>query len=355
MFARTKVIHYENQFFAGIGGEEQANVPPLWIDGPKGPGQLISQIKPQFDVVATVAAGDNYMAEDLSHRSQEVVSLIEQRIASDHELKPDLIVAGPAFNAGRYGMACAAVCQAAQQRLKIPAVTALYPENPAVENYRSQIVIVRSEASVLGMRAAMQDMLNVGRKLMEGELILPDADHTIARGIRHNYFATSNGASRALNMLMRKIAGEAYASEYTMPTFDRVPPAPPIADLTQASIAVVTSGGIVPRGNPDHIESASASRFGAYSLAGLDQISSESHCSVHGGYDTTYANEDPNRVLPIGSLRELESEGKFGHLYETYFATVGNATAVRRAVQFGREIAALLVNAGVQAVILTST
>jgi glycine reductase len=54
-------------------------------------------------------------------------------------------------------------------------------------------------------------------------------------------------------------------------------------------------------------------------------------------------------------LRELEKKGRIGSLHDTYFATVGNATSVSRAVRFGEEIAAMLVNVGVQAVVLTST
>lgn len=38
-----------------------------------------------------------------------------------------------------------------------------------------------------------------------------------------------------------------------------------------------------------------------------------------------------------------------------YYATVGNATSVARAVEFGREIGKILVADGVQGVILTST
>lgn len=43
-----------------------------------------------------------------------------------------------------------------------------------------------------------------------------------------------------------------------MPVFDKVEPAKPIEDLSKAVIAVVTTGGIVPLGNPDRIQSASA-------------------------------------------------------------------------------------------------
>lgn len=355
MTTKIKVIHYLNQFFAGIGGEDKADAKPMCMKGAQGPGRLLSKLEPELEVLATIVAGDNYMAQDLSHSVEEVVDLIEHSIRADASWRPDLLIAGPAFNAGRYGMACAAICQAVQRRLQIPAVTGLYPENPAVESYRREVIIVRTEASVLGMQPAMQAMVKVVKKLRDEKQIIPEIDHTIARGIRHNFFAASNGASRALEMLLKKLAGAAYTSEYDMPVFDRVPPAAPVPDITRATLAVVTSGGIVPRGNPDQIESASASKFGTYPLAASSPITAATHRSVHGGYDATYANQDPNRVLPIDALREMEAEGKIGRLYAHYFATVGNATSVRQAVQFGREIAALLVNAGVQAVVLTST
>jgi glycine reductase len=140
-----------------------------------------------------------------------------------------------------------------------------------------------------------------------------------------------------------------------MPVFDRVAPAPPLANPGAATIALVTSGGVVPRGNPDRIESASASRFGEYPLAGLDSLSPATHETAHGGYDPTFASADPNRVLPLDAARELERAGAIGRLHDRYYATVGNGTSVERARRFGREIAARLVRDGVQAVILTST
>lgn len=351
---KIRVIHYLNQFFAGLGGEETAGVGATWFDGPRGPGQLLANEAPDYEVVATVAAGDNFMAEDLAAGAAKVVALIEAHVG-EGDKGPDLLIAGPAFNAGRYGMACAAVCQEAYQRFGIPTVTALYDENPAVESYRRDVTIVRAGHDVMDMRAAMQRLTRAGRKLVRGEELTPSEDETLPRGVRQNYFADKSGAERAVEMLMQKLAGERFETEYAMPRFDRVTPAPAVADLKAAKVAVVTTGGIVPRGNPDRIESASASRFGAYSIAGIDGLTADSHQSVHGGYDPTYANADPNRVLPIDGLRELEKKGRIGSLHDTYYATVGNATAVRQAVRFGEEIAAMLVNVGVLAVVLTST
>ncbi len=47
-----------------------------------------------------------------------------------------------------------------------------------------------------------------------------------------------------------------------MPVFDRVEPFKALASLKDARIALVTSGGVVPKGNPDHIESSSAQKYG---------------------------------------------------------------------------------------------
>jgi len=97
-----------------------------------------------------------------------------------------------------------------------------------------------------------------------------------------------------------------------------VAPNPPVKNMAQATIALVTSGGIVPKGNPDRIEASSATKFGKYSLTGLDNLTSETHQTAHGGYDPTYANEDPDRVVPLDVMRHLEREGKIGKVFD-YF------------------------------------
>lgn len=347
-----RAVLYLNQFFAGLGGEEAASAPPQWFDGPRGPGQLIPRLDPTFQVVGTLVAGDNYVAEKLDQAVPALVALLRDRIA-DREV--DVLLAGPAFNAGRYGMACAALCESVQRELGIPAVTSLFPENPAVDSYRRQVTLVRSDADVMDMRDAMQRMLLVAGKRVRGESLDPGRDGIIPAGLRQNYFADAPGARRAVTMLMERLAGRSVTTEYAMPSFDRVAPAAGVGDVRRCTVALVTSGGIVPRGNPDRIEAANASRYGEYSLDGLDRLSADSHECVHGGYDPTYANEDPNRVLPLDAARALQRSGRIARLHGTYFATVGNATSVERAKRYGAEIAAKLVNEGVQAVVFTST
>ena len=74
----------------------------------------------------------------------------------------------------------------------------------------------------------------------------------------------------------------------------------------------------------------------------------------HFGYDNRYVIEDPNRLVPLDVLRELEEAGEV-QLHPVIYATAGVATAIEDAATFGRQIAREIGEAGVQAAILTST
>ena len=164
-----------------------------------------------------------------------------------------------------------------------------------------------------------------------------------------------SGSKRAVKMLLKKLADKPFETEFPMPDFDRVDPNPAVKDLAHAKIALVTSGGIVPKGNPDHIESSSASHYGEYDIAGVMDLTEETYETAHGGYDPVYANEDSDRVLPVDVLRDMEKEGKIGELHHLFYTTTGNGTAVASSKAFAAEFSAKLKADGVDAVILTST
>lgn len=266
-----------------------------------------------------------------------------------------MVIAGPAFNAGRYGMACGMVGKIAHD-MGIPAVSGMYPENPGVETYRQYLYIIETGNSAASMRTALPAMGKLAGKLANGEPIGPPAEEGyLSRGIRRNVFVEKRGSERAIELLLKKIKGEPFETEYPIPHFDRVEPAAAIADLSKVTVALVTSGGIVPKGNPDRIEASSASRYGKYSIAGVEALTADAFETAHGGYDPVYANDNPNRVVPVDALRQLEKEGRIGRLFPYFYSTVGNGTSVANAKKYAAEIAAELVNEGVQAVILTST
>ena len=64
MSGSLRIVHYLNQFFGGIGGEEEANRPVEVRDGPVGPGRPLQQILgDKGSIVATIICGDNYINE----------------------------------------------------------------------------------------------------------------------------------------------------------------------------------------------------------------------------------------------------------------------------------------------------
>ena len=348
--ANIKVVHYINQFFAGIGGEEKADIEPFIAEElPPVSKQLAQKLGEGFEVVGAVVCGDSYFNENMEETQKTLIEMIKS-------FDPDLFIAGPSFNAGRYGVAAGTIAKAVQEELQIPVVTGMYPENPGADMFKKDVYVIETANSAAGMRKALPKMADLAKKLAKGEEVLsPKEEGYLARGVRVNYFAEKRGSERAVDMLVKKITGEDFETEYPMPSFDRVAPSYAIEDMSKATIALVTSGGIVPKGNPDRIESSSASKYGEYSIAGIDDLTEETFETAHGGFDPVYANADPDRVLPVDVLRDLEKEGKIGSLYNKYYATVGNGTAVASAKKYGAEIAKKFLDAGVQAVILTST
>lgn len=345
-----RIVHFMNQFFGGIGGEEMAHVPPQSGKGPIGPGAVLQEVLgKQGQVVGTVICGDNYFAEDMEKAAHEVLRLIES-------YQPDLLVAGPAFNAGRYGPACGKVCHVVQEQLGISAVTGLYEENPGVDLFRRSTYIVKTANSAQGMREAMTNMVKLALKLHAREQLgTPEEEGLISRGVKKNRIAEHLASERAVDLLLKKIKGEPYRSEMRLPRFEKVPPAPPVEQLSQALIAIVVEGGLVPPENPDRIESARATRYAKYPITGKDTLTQGEFAPVSGGFEKAFGAQNPNRLCPVDVLRELEREKRIGTLYDYFYTTTGFATSLASAKQMGEAIAKELKAAQVDAVLLVST
>ena len=84
-----RVVHYLNQFFAGIGGESAAGAPVEARQGAVGPGRLLQQTLGSAGTVeATIVCGDNFF-NDERERASGMVREILRRV------KPDVMIAGP--------------------------------------------------------------------------------------------------------------------------------------------------------------------------------------------------------------------------------------------------------------------
>lgn len=345
-----RIVHYLNQFFGGIGGEDKAHVGPQVKIGPIGPGRAIQEaLGERGRVVATIICGDNYFAERIEEVTAEVINLIRSH-------QPDAVIAGPAFDAGRYGIACGAVCKGVQNQLGVPAVTGMFKENPGIDFFRKYVYIVETEDSAKRMSEVVCRMVNIVCRLAANEKIgKPSVEGYFPRGYLDNEVSDRIGAERVVSMLLAKLRGQSFESEVPLPKYDRVKPAPGIKDLRSATIALVTDGGLVPKGNPDRIEARSATRFGSYSIKGIDALNPNDYEVNHVGYSSVFVIQDPHRLVPVDVMRDLEREGVIGKLHEKFYATTGAVGIVENAKKMGQAIAKELRYEGVSGVILTST
>lgn len=350
MYRKAKVIHYMNQFFGQIGGEEKADTPPQIKEGPVGPGVLLQErLRERGDLIATVICGDDYFSTNMDQATEELLFLIKSK-------NPDIFIAGPAFNAGRYGIACGEMCKRTSKDLGIPSITGMFKENPGVELYRRSIYIIETSGSAMGMKDSLPKMVELAIKLFNDEPIgIPSEAGYFQRGIRKNIFSDKWSSERVVDMLFAKLSGGSFETEVTNPSGGRIEPAPPVREISNAKIALVTEGGLVLKGNPDRIEGARCTKFARYRIWAKNNLPAEKYECIHRGFNTSLINEDPNRLLPIDVLIDMEEQGQVGELVPFFYSTCGCGTYLNEAQRMGKEIAQNLIKDGVQGVILVAT
>src|SRR5206468_10746049 len=133
--------------------------------GAVGPGRVLEKTLGDARVEATIVCGDNFASESEAEATRAIGAELDR-------ITPDVLVAGPAFGSGRYGLACALACKVAQGR-GIPAITAMHPENPGATSARREIYIVPTGASTTSMPAALNALAPLVRRLGRGETLGP--------------------------------------------------------------------------------------------------------------------------------------------------------------------------------------
>ena len=344
-----KAIVYINQFFGQLGGEDTADVAPSITEGQIGPAMAYNAQLNDCEVTHTIICGDNYMGSNTEDAVNTILGMLE-----DKEF--DIFIAGPAFNAGRYGVACGTICKAVAEKFNKPVITSMNQENPGMEMFRKDMIIMKGGNIASKMRKDLGEVVRVANKILAGEPVGAAADEGyFPTGHRHQTFIEENAADRFMKMLHARIQGTPYVSEMIVPKLDRVPIAEPIKDLKSARIAMLTTGGIVPVDNPDRIQSASATRWGRYDISEMDALKGGEFMTIHAGFDPAAANANPNRIMPIDAMKVLLKEGVYGSLHPYFYATVGTGTTEKEAARMANEIIPLLQEDNVDACIMVST
>jgi glycine reductase complex component B subunit gamma len=352
----TTIVHVVNQFFAGLGGEDKASVPVGAIEGSVGAARgLQLQLGADAKITCTIYYGDNYFHEHKEDAMKTVLDTVRSA-------QPDVLVAGPAFNSGRYGLSCVEVGNAVADKLGIPCVTAMHEENPGVGAYRdfanARVYCLLTAETTAGMTDALKRLAAFVIRLAHNETVGPARrEGYIPRGIRRLEKANRPGVERAIEMLLKKIRNEPFESELPMEVWDDMRPAPPLAQVKHSRIALVTTSGVVPWGNPDRFKTYRNTHWRKYSIAEIKELEPGKWETVHGGYNVVYMNQNPHYGVPLDALRALEAEGAIGpgKLYPAYYVIPGNQGSPAVMQRVGQEIAADLKKDGVEGVLFVAT
>jgi glycine reductase len=351
-----KIAHVVNQFFAGFGGEEKADLPVGVVDGNAGAARALElKLGAEAKIVCTIYVGDNYFHE---RKGEAIPAILEAVRAAE----PQIVAAGPAFNSGRYGMTCVEVCNAVANELAIPCVTAMHEENPGVDAYRefsnARLYCLPTAETIAGMNDALTRLAAFAIRLASAEQIgSASKEGYIGRGIRRIEKTNRRGASRALDMLLKKLNDQPFESELPMEVWDDAAAAAPLARVKDSNIAVVTTSGVVPFGNPDKFKTYRNTYWRKYNIAELKELEAGKWEAVHGGYNVAYMNQNPHYGVPLDALRALEAEGAIGagKLYPAYYVIPGNQGSPTVMRRMGQEIAADLKRDGVEGVLFVAT
>ena len=349
-----RILHYLNQFFAGVGAEDRADVPPGFRYEPVGPGKRLQTLfGDSARIVVTAYCGDNYFAENTDEVLKKILEVVKKQ-------EVEMIVAGPAIAAGRFGFACMEVCNFLSASEDLYCVTGMYSENPGADSYREyknrKIFLMPTTDNIKDMGDALSRMAQMVLKLATGsEIGAASEEGYLPWGIRVDLEASKSGADRAVDMLLDKLSGNPFETEISMEIPEETPAAPRITNMKDACIAIISTAGVHPEGNPHGFKVYRNTQYQKYDTQKLNSMKDSSWEVVHGGYNAMFMNENPNFGVPLDACRELEKEGAFAKLYPYFYGTTGVEGLSTIMQELGRDIVADMKSEKVDAALLVST
>lgn len=138
--------------------------------------------------------------------------------------------------------------------------------------------------------------------------------------------------------------------------YDTSPWTPLSQELSQSTLALVTTAGLHRRGDTPFITDPRGGDASYRVIPSTTRASDilQSHVSI--GFDHTALYRDLNVTFPLDRLQELAQQGVIGRLSQHYYSFMGAIRNPRRVLEeTGPEVAKRLKEEGVDVVLITPT
>ena len=255
--ARMTVVHYLNQFFAGLGGEEAADHEPVRLEGPQGPGQGARGRRASTSTSRSRAATTG-SASTRTTVSRRCSAGSTRRDADVVDLR-SVVRLGPV----RLRVRCAGARGRAARHPGRGGDDA--PTRRACSRARAQRTSCRRPRTWRACAMRVPVVASLASRLAAGEPVgTPDEEGYLPRGLRVNVRSDALGAERAVELLLAKLGGEVRTE--IEPPSDRVAPPRAARRRCRRVVALVTEAGCVPQGNPDRLPTRHANVWLRYPI-----------------------------------------------------------------------------------------
>ncbi|MBM7833036.1 GrdB-related putative oxidoreductase [Clostridium sardiniense] len=161
----VKILLVLNHVQAGMGSDENADLPPAGKKSIIGPGKMMEPYFKEMDgeIVATLYCGDLYYQNNEEEVKKKFVAMAKK-------LSPDVVVCGPALHYPNFGEMAGGLAEEINNKSDIPAFAAMSLENPATEKYKDKVIVVKTpKKGGVGLNQSIENICKMAVKLAKKE------------------------------------------------------------------------------------------------------------------------------------------------------------------------------------------
>ena len=115
-------------------------------------------------------------------------------------------------------------------------------------------------------------------------------------------------------MLLLRISGKPFTTEIHLEETVETPIAPALKNLKVSKLAIASTAGVYPEGNPHGATSIKNTVWAKYDIGNMQTMKEADWMVIHAGITNVFIKENPNYAAPLDATREFERTGLFSKL-----------------------------------------